>query len=121
MKKIIALLIALTMISSFLPTVAMAEEDIPGESVDLQRLLKSLRDFDFETPETSANSLEVIETEDYGKIARHPAGEVSLSAVAPTGTTNTVFETDIAILPDEEGNSVIDGNGLLLFYHPRFC
>ena len=117
MKKIIALLIALTMISSFLPTIAMAEEEIPGEfEVHQEQLGEYKRNYDFETPETSG-SFEVIETEDYGKIARHPASEMSLSGVAPKGTDTTIFETDIAILTDDEGNSIIDGKGLLLFYH----
>ncbi len=116
MKKIIALLIALTMISSFLPTIAMAEEEIPGEFEVPQRLLKTQKEYDFDTTETSG-SFEVVEFEDYGSVARHPASEMSLSAVAPTGTTTTVLETDIAILADDEGNSIIDGNGLLLYYH----
>lgn len=109
MKKIIALLIALTMISSFLPTVALA--DAP------EIVVKTQRNYNFDDiPGPEAWTTADLGG-DRGNVYRHPEAETTIYTTGnrPEGSTS-VIETYIGIIPDEEGNTW-EGNGSITFFY----
>lgn len=110
MKKILALLIALTMISSFLPTVALAE-DVPEIVVKVQR------EYNFDDIPGPDSWATANLGDDHGYVYRHPESEVQFmsSGNRPAGST-AVVETYIGVIPDAEGNTWEGTGGITFFY-----
>ncbi len=110
MKRLIALLVALTMISTLLPMIASAE--------DMPYVTTVYRDYDFDN--TTNTSLTLADNiGGHAKVAKHPyvtaaASEVIMFSAVPAGSV-TVLETDIGIF-DEEGTVSDDASMTFFLY-----
>ena len=95
MKRLIALLVALTMISTLLPMIASAEDMPYVENV--------YRDYDFDNTTNSSLTL-ADDIGGHSKVAKHPnitvaSSEVIMFSAVPAGSV-TVLETDIGVFGD---------------------
>lgn len=95
MKRLIALLVALTMISTLLPMIASAEDMPYVENV--------YRDYDFDNTTNSSLTL-ADDIGGHSKVAKHPnvtaaSSEVIMFSAVPSGSV-TVLETDIGVFGD---------------------